>query len=362
MLRRILRPSPRRSNLHLLMFQDAPMTPAERKAKLQDERHEPLLAQLRNDIRNEVARDLPKFRAREAEFDAIDTGELLSIYLNWKYRQIHPHRREVVYSNQLLQRMQTNEELYAPVESELNELVRILKAGEDLLALGLLSPGVVRKPYEVKPDYSRLSRESHLDLLLNEQGIHHLHLPGLERKKNTPIVYAIFEPEHAFLLDLARQDDYQTDRLARISCENWPQRHFLKLPIDGLADGAGNQIDLKDQQRVTVRNNAINTPIKMAAASYLTPRSGGVMANGFAQSVVRMSQSIWNSLSLFAIRRYRPRFDEYFLESTGKPLPENPTFHFRFLTTESEWAYAIFEEISDCAFLLPDNFGVTRAI
>jgi hypothetical protein len=254
----------------LLMFQDAPMTPAQREAELRDERHEPLLAQLRNDIRTEVARDLLKFRARESEFEAIDTGELLSIYLNWKHRQIHPHHREVVYSNELSQRVQTNDALYAPVKSQFSELVRIITAGEDLLSLGLLSPGVVRKPYELEPDYFRLSREGHLDLLLNEQGIHHLHLPGLERKKDTPIVFAIFEPVNAFLLDLARHDDYQTDRLARISYGNWPERHFHRLPIDALTGGEGNQIDLKDQQRTTVRNNAGR---QRWAVYWLTPQN-----------------------------------------------------------------------------------------
>jgi hypothetical protein len=342
------------------MFQDAPMAPAEREAGLRDERHESLLAQLRNDIRTEVARDLLKFRAREAEFDAIDTGELFSIYLNWKHRQIHPHRREVVYSNELSQRIQTDDGPYVPVKSEFSELVRITTVGEDLLSSGLLSPGVVRKPYELEPDYLRLNREGHLDLLLNEQGIHHLHLPGLERKKNAPIVFTIFEPRHAFLLDLARHDDYQTDRLARISYENWPERHFHRLPIDALMDGEGNEIDLKDQQRISVRNSAINTPIKIADRFYVMPRSGGVAANGFAHFVVRLSNRIWNSLSLFAIRRYRPRFDEYFLENTGKRLPDDPTFRFQFRTTETDWGYAIVEERSGCGFLLPNNFGVSK--
>jgi hypothetical protein len=38
-----------------------------------------LLGQLCDDIRTEVARDLPNFRAREAEFAQIDTGEFLEL-------------------------------------------------------------------------------------------------------------------------------------------------------------------------------------------------------------------------------------------------------------------------------------------
>ena len=317
------------------------MTPEERKAELEDIRHEPLLDQLRDDIRTEVARDLLNFRAREKEFSEIETGELLSIYLNWKYRQIHPHPRTVVCSAELTARIRTDDALYAPVKSEFNELTRIVTIGEDLLSRKLLSPGVVRKPYELKPDYSRLNREEHLDLLLNEQAIHHLHLPGLERKEGAPIVFAIFEPADAFLIDLARHDDYQTDRLARISYRNWPDRHFRKMPVDALVDGKGNEIDLPDQHRISVRNNAINVPIKIADRLFIKPSAGGVMANGFAHAVVRRSDDIWNSPSFFVIRRNRERFSEYFFEVAGKSLPENPVFRFRFLSTETEWELSL---------------------
>ncbi len=312
------------------MFKDPPMTPEERKAELEDLRHEPLLHQLRNDIRIEVARDLPKFRAREKELSALETGDLLEIYMNWKHRQVHPHPRRVWYSAELSERIRTNDGLYAPVESQFRELVKIITNGEDLLSRKILSPGIVRKPYQLTPDCSHLNREDHLDLMLNEQGIHHLHLPGLERKKGAPIVFAIFDASHAFLLDLARHDEYQTDRFARISYENWPQRHFLNMKVDHFMDGKGNEIDLNDQQRTDARNDAINIGIKMADHTYLWPRAGGIMANGFAQAVVRRSDQIWTSLSLFAIRRYRERFDEYYLEVTGKPLPDDPVFRFKY--------------------------------
>jgi hypothetical protein len=342
------------------MFEDSPMTSDQRRAELKSASHDPLLAKLRGDIRTEVARDLLNFRAREAEFAQIDGGKLLPIYLNWRYRHVHPHPRTVELSSKLSQRVATNDALYALVKSEFDELTRIIRSGEDLLSAGLLSSVVVRKPYELKPNYSNLNGGDHLDLLLNEQGIHHLHLPGLAGKKGTPIVFAIFERDCAFLLDLAAHDDYQTDRLARISYANWPERHYRKMPIDRLEDAKGNQVDLKDHHRIMVRNRACNTPIKISDGLFVFPNSGGVAANGFARAVVRRSDNIWNSLILFAIRRHRSRFDEYFLENTGKFLPENPFFRFRFLPTEKDWASGIVEERSNYAFLLPNNFGVTK--
>ena len=150
-----------------------------------------------------------------------------------------------------------------------------------------MSPGIVRKPYGLSPDFSHLNHEGHLDLLLNEQGIHHLSLPGLERKKDAPIVFAIFEPSCAFLLDLARHDEYQSDRFARISFGNWPNQHFRNIQADALLDGKGNAINLNDQQRTHVRNRAINTPINISDRTYVLAKAGGVAANLSADLIVR---------------------------------------------------------------------------
>jgi hypothetical protein len=83
-----------------------PITSRQREAE-EDLRHDQLLTQLRNDIRTEVTQYLPKFRARESEFSQMDTGEILSIYLNWKYRHILPHPRDVVSSAELSERIRT---------------------------------------------------------------------------------------------------------------------------------------------------------------------------------------------------------------------------------------------------------------
>jgi hypothetical protein len=63
-------------------------------------------------------------------------------------------------------------------------------------------------------------------------------------------------------------------------------------------------------------------------------------------------------LGLPLIRRNRPGFKDYFEQQSGKPLPENPEFHFRFWTTGEDWEYAIVEEKSAVGFVLPHYFGV----
>jgi hypothetical protein len=334
------------------------MTPDERKAEIDSLNDSAELDRLYDDIRTEVSRDLRNFRAREEELSAIATDQLLMMYMNWKFRQIHPHPRKVLLSAEILNRKQSNDPLIKPFEKQFDRLMDMIGAGEDLTPL--LSRAVLYKPYELKPNFARLKDERHLDLLLNEQGIHHLHLPTLEQKKGTPIVFGIFDRHEAFLLDVAPNDDWSSDRLARISYSNWPQRHFFQLQIDGLADNQGTRITLTDQQRVSVRNNAINTPIEIDNGLFVRPRAGGLAANGYSGSVVRRAIDIWNSLPLFVIRSRRPGFAEYFEQQFGKPLPANPDFRFRFLDVNEDWQYAIVEGDMAAAFLLPNYFGVAK--
>lgn len=334
------------------------MTPDERKAEIDMLEDSPELYRLYDDIRTEVSRDLRHFRAREEQLSAMAPDELLMMYMNWKFWQIHPHPRKVLLSTELLNRKQTNDALLKPVEKQFEQLVEMIVAGNDLTPL--LSPDILYKPYELTPDFARLKDEKHLDLLLNEQGIHHLHLPTLERKKGTPIVFGIFDHHEAFLVDVASHDDWSSDRLARISYSTWPQRHFFRLPIGGLVDDQGVQITLTDEQRVFVRNNAINTPIEIEKGIFVRPRTCGLAANGYSHSVVRRAIDIWNSLSLFVIRSRRQGFAEYFEQQFRKPLPANPNFHFRFWDAHKDWQYAIVEESTPTAFLLPNNFGVTN--
>ena len=335
------------------------MTPDERQAELDALNDSPEIDRLSDDIRSEVSRDLRYFRAREKELSGMRPDELLMMYMNWKFRQIHAHPRKVLLSAELLKRKQNADPLLEPFKEEFQRLTEMIAAGEDLSFL--LSRDVVYKPYELNPDFARLKDEKHLDLLLNEQGIHHLHLPTLERKKGTPIVFGIFYLREAFLLDVAPHDDWSSDRLARISYSNWPQRHFLRMFITGLVGHQGNPIALSDEQRVSVRNNAINTPIEIDKGVFVHPRVGGLAANGYSQSVVRRADDIWNSLPLVVIRSRRAGFAEYFEQQCGKRLPTNPNFHFRFLDVHDDWHYAIIEESAPAGFLLPNHFGVGRS-
>lgn len=80
------------------------MTPDERKAELDALKDSPELDRLYDDIRSEVSRDLRHFRTREKELSGMRPDELLMMYMNWKFRQIHAHPRQVLLSAELLKK------------------------------------------------------------------------------------------------------------------------------------------------------------------------------------------------------------------------------------------------------------------
>ncbi len=73
----------------------------------------------------------------------------------------------------------------------------------------------------------RLSQLEHLDLLLNDWGVHHLHLSTAVEadgfvERNDPLLFAMFRSEKAYFLDIGTHQSFADDRLVRIAVENWP--------------------------------------------------------------------------------------------------------------------------------------------
>jgi hypothetical protein len=91
----------------------------------------------------------------------------------------------------------------------------------------------------LKPAVKQLARLQHLDLLLNDWGIHHLHISTAVAadgfvNRNDPLLFAMFEPEMAYLLDIGTHSSFVDQRLAEIAVENWPDTKLF-LEIQGIS-------------------------------------------------------------------------------------------------------------------------------
>jgi hypothetical protein len=172
------------------------------------------------------------------------------------HRRIAPARRIVSYSRQFV----------CPPEhvAGMKTVEQKIQTGEDL------QPHLSRK----------LKDQDYNDDALNDFGIHHLHLGTVIEgdgfsKRSGPILFALFRPEQAYLLQVFTHGDFSNREVVEIVHDNWPQVIFrYRVPVIDLAFHA-DSTDVKD-----LRKGHVNTSLKMNDGTIYMPLGGGMMSNG----------------------------------------------------------------------------------
>ena len=142
--------------------------------------------------------------------------ELLGVYWTWRERFPSPRPRRGAYRSRELD-ADPAAQRYA---SELAELERKIRAGEDLtphlsdrVATAYLS--------EQQRQKMPRSRDANRDRMLAAWGIHHLHLSNIQgrggfNRRGCDLLYAIFQPDDAYLLGVDTHDDWERKRLVEV--------------------------------------------------------------------------------------------------------------------------------------------------
>ena len=178
-------------------------------------------------LSTEMVRVLPTRSRREKEaFAALDVGEQAWRFLNWKSRLVHPHPRQVNVADGF-DRLPAVRANRAAVDALLGSLAR----GEEVtghLSRDVMQGYCVHPPGWVDgPDF---------DLMLNEWGIHHLHLdgsPGTGFKPRTrDVLYAILGRAAAYVLAVAPHGAWTSRELIAAAQRTWPhQGLFVPLGV-----------------------------------------------------------------------------------------------------------------------------------
>lgn len=188
-------------------------------------RHQvPVRADYIAQLQAEMVRELPTRSGREKNaFTALDVQEQAWRFMNWQSRRVHPHPRQINKANGFddLPAVQANR---PGVEALLASLAR----GDEVNAhlSDLVMQGYCLHPPGRKdgPDF---------DLLLNEWGIHHLHLdqaPG--RAGSKELLYVILGRGVAFVLAVAPHGAWTSRRLIEVTVQSWPnQGLFVALNV-----------------------------------------------------------------------------------------------------------------------------------
>ena len=187
-------------------------------------------------------------------------------FLNLTKRLVRPSPRTVLKTR--------NFSCPPDLATGLTEAERKISSGEDL------SPHLS----------SRLRNPIFNDQLLNDWGIHHVHLgttldsDGFVNRTG-PVLFALFDNTNAYLIDVLPHGSWSLQRLVKELHDNWPAsiNHFRLNGALGLATSDS------DKDVATLRKVKVNTMVDLGGGVVYAPIGGGYSASGLSTEVVIQS-------------------------------------------------------------------------
>lgn len=188
-------------------------------------------------------------------------------YFRISRRLISKKKRKVFISKSLI--------VSPEFKASFDEIVRRLENGEDI------------KPYQ-----SRLMKKTEInDLLLNDWGIHHLHLGDtLESdgyiKRTVPLLYAMFTENEVYLIAILNHEQWTNTDLIQIMHDNWKDVMVkFKIVISPLS--------ISEDQRKILRNEHGNAIVTVSDGTTYGPPGGGIMASGDCMFDIKNTDKIF---------------------------------------------------------------------
>jgi hypothetical protein len=249
-----------------------------------------IVVNLKESVRQWVLRELPYDRADAdlvAHLNSLDAHGLLVVYHNWMSRLIKPQPRQVRKSNAFRQNPLT-----AARANELAQIIDDIESGRDLrkyLSRGVkVAASIPGKPFGKRRD---------LDLMLNAQGTHHLHISTqveadgyVSRPKQgtapEPLLFAVFQQQTAYLIDIMKHGDWTRDHVLKVLATEWPDEGLIHEVKGGKGFKViGPRHNYTEDERGLLQMNGINTPVQIGhnvfmPAGGMTSAAGTTMAAG----------------------------------------------------------------------------------
>ena len=186
----------------------------------------------------------------------VDDIELVRIYFGVRRRLVSWKTRQILKSK----------DFSCPPEhrNALAKIECIIKNGDDLTAY--LSKKIRRLDYN--------------DPLLNDWGIHHLHLgtkvesDGFIERTDT-LLYCRFEAKQAYFIDILPHGNWTQQKLIKTMHENWPEL-FSRFQLKGILPGES----LTDEEVDSLRKSRMSIPYFAEDGAVYSPVGGGVTSSG----------------------------------------------------------------------------------
>ncbi len=308
--------------------------------------YNPIDIDFERDIRSHVLGVLPYEPHFKADLTSMRTADLLITYLNWRHRLISQQPRSIFRSKTLRANPLSFDPDYGVA---LERMCELIKRGGDL------KPHLSRriKTGYVGPPGGQLGKRSDLDLLLNDWGIHHLHLsttlePDGFVRRTKPVLIGAFERDNAYLIDiLPNHHSWTREYIAHILIGNWPRSSFVR-EVKGVL---GVNPAPSDNERGELRNAGINTGLLKHRGKFYEIGVGGLTSAGTATRNTLAANAIMRSLASFREHLIRnPSYIVDDLRRRGYDPPLMPRLRLEFLPDDM---YVITETTTGAGFELP---------
>ncbi len=200
--------------------------------------------------------ELTTFGYKKSDVDSIvGDDELIRVYYGVQRRLVSPVPRN----------LHSSKSLACPPEhaSILASLERMIENGDNIT------------PYLS----TKIKTLNYNDLLLNDWGVHHLHLGANIKsdgfaERTGALLYCYFEEKNAYLINIFDHNDFTAQILIQTVHNNWPEI-LSGVQINGVK---GDK--LTDEQIRTLRNNNLNYALEMEDGKVYVPPGGGITCSG----------------------------------------------------------------------------------
>lgn len=165
-----------------------------------------------------------------------------------------------------------------------------------------------------------------LDLMLSAWGIHHLHFSQVVEpdgfvKRDGPIIFAVFRPDDAFLIDIMTHKDWAREHVIEVIVRNWPNAGL----VHEMKDVVGLTRTIDDDDRKTLRNAQVNTPLEIDGKVYMP--DGGMTTSGVGVDTVRQADMMMDQFEAFAsLYEDNPQSIISQVTANGAGWPNEPEF------------------------------------
>ena len=298
------------------------------------------------DLRSECLEYLPYDKGGPdvvAALAAMPTQDLLIWFLNWRNRLVLARPRAVEISRELLANP-----LYATLRPQIDSIVREIEAGSPLHAR--LSTRVLKGfTVDKKSTTKNFNRREDLDLLLNDWGVHHLHVSGELIasgpskgfvKRADELLFVIFSHTHAYLIDILSHKVWTDEHIAEVVIRNWPEAGLF-YRLNGIA---APETAVSSDDRRLLRGAGVATMVQVDGELYFS-RCGSLSTAGTSSVTPSRAGQMLGTVQA-AIERFaadpdwlRPHF-----EAKGDNYPPTPEFNLIMIRNSNGYYLAVREK------------------